>query len=317
MDQSFDEAARIVYLSGSYQGDSGARDVERLNHHAFYELGRTIKQVSRHSGQVPRHEPVMDLFEAQSTLGRLLQGVPVPLQVSSKAARDLHSHIENILEVHYYVSDEKGERKFRYPEADASPIDGWYWHSLSKHIETFETVFSAEMADTTTYWIPRRGIYFTPALVDSADQSFPTETASVIPEKTKVDWRASGRCLAFSLHTASGFHAARAVEGMLEVYYQLFSGKPDETLRSWYDYIKALEGVAEKKIGLMPSAKTLSELDQMRTYDRNPIMHPRVVLSESDARVLFGSSEALIIGMAQEMTAAKNDSALRLLELAG
>ena len=134
---------------------------------------------------------------------------------------------------------------------------------------------------------------------------FPADVAGVIPEKTKVDWRDAGRCLAFTLHTASGFHAARAVEGMLEVYYQLFAGKPDATLRSWHDYIKALEAVAEKQVAPMPSAKTLSELDQMRTYDRNPIMHPRVVLSESDARVLFGSSEALIIGMAQEMTAAK------------
>jgi hypothetical protein len=44
----------------------------------------------------------------------------------------------------------------------------------------------------------------------------------------------------------------------------------------------------------------------MRTDYRNPIMHPRVVLTEGDARMLFANGESLIIAMAQEiMTATK------------
>ena len=39
----------------------------------------------------------------------------------------------------------------------------------------------------------------------------------------------------------------------------------------------------------------------MKDDYRNPIMHPRVVLTESDARMLFNNGESLIIAMAQEL----------------
>jgi len=61
-----------------------------------------------------------------------------------------------------------------------------------------------------------------------------------------------------------------------------------------------------------PSAKTLAELDQMRTDYRNPIMHPRVVLTEPDARMLFANGESLIIAMAQEIAAVRCQGGVQL-----
>jgi hypothetical protein len=124
-----------------------------------------------------------------------------------------------------------------------------------------------------------------------------------IPQKTREDWKSAGRCLAFNLLSAAGFHTARAVEGTMEAYYQLFSSKPGATLVSWHEYIKALREIAAKKPNPTPQEKTLAELDQMRADYRNPIMHPRVVLSEADARMLFANGESLIIAMAQEIAA--------------
>jgi hypothetical protein len=141
-------------------------------------------------------------------------------------------------------------------------------------------------------------------LVDTADETFPKDLLAFIPQKAKDDWKSAGRCLAFSLLSASGFHVARAVEACLESYYGLFSGKPGETLHGWYDYIKALKEIAEKKPTPCPTEKTLVELDQMREDYRNPIVHPRVVLTEGDARMLFANGESLIIAMAQELAGA-------------
>jgi hypothetical protein len=118
--------------------------------------------------------------------------------------------------------------------------------------------------------------------------------------------------LAFNLLSASGFHVARAVEGTLESYYQLFSGKPGETLANWHDYKIALEKIASKNPKPCPLAKTLTELDQMRTDYRNPIVHPRVVLTEPDARMLFANGESLIIAMAQEIADAKAQGGVQL-----
>jgi hypothetical protein len=65
-----------------------------------------------------------------------------------------------------------------------------------------------------------------------------------------------------------------------------------------------LEKIASSDPTPCPLKKTLIELDQMREDYRNPIVHPRVVLSESDARMLFANGESLIIAMAQELAEA-------------
>lgn len=197
---------------------------------------------------------------------------------------------------------DEGERSFRWPD-DTDKITEWCWKTVIDLLEKFETVFAEDMRENATYYVPRRGIYFTKALVDAADESFPAEITQHIPEKARAEWRSAGRCLAFNLLSASGFHVARAVEAMLEVYYQYFCGKgPDETLNGWHDYIVALEKAAG---AVPPGAKTLAELRQMKDDFRNPVVHPRIVLSESDARMLFNNGESLIIAMAQDFRDAK------------
>lgn len=126
----------------------------------------------------------------------------------------------------------------------------------------------------------------------------------LIPEKTKGDWKAAGRCLAFSLLTASGFHVVRAVEGTLEAYYQAFCAKPGATKKGWSDYIEDIQKIPATASNI-PSNRTLVQLDQMRVDWRNPIAHPRVTLTEVDARMLFNNGESLIIGMAQELQLAQ------------
>lgn len=162
------------------------------------------------------------------------------------------------------------------------------------------------------------GIFDTPALVDAADECFPKDIRPHIPQKSIADWRAAGRCLAFNLLSASGFHVARAVEGTLELYYQLYTSSPGETLNGMYDYIKELEKL--KAPSPVPEQKTLAELEQIRKDYRNPLMHPRVVLSESDAKMLFNNGESLIIAMGQEIAklqANANQPSLALVSATG
>jgi hypothetical protein len=166
------------------------------------------------------------------------------------------------------------------------------------------------MAQATTYFVPSRGIYSTTALIDTADQSFPPDIRGHVPDKAKADWCSAGRCLAFSLLTATGFHVARAVEATLEVYYQLYTAKTS-TLNGWHDYIQALEGVIKNGASPAPSEKILAELRQMKDDYRNPVMHPRVVLTESDARILFNNGESLIIAMAEEIKAIREQGGVQ------
>ncbi len=113
--------------------------------------------------------------------------MPIPLGVSQRAAQQLAADIRQILDHHFYVTDESGKRTFKYPEdfPRDEPIASWWWNSFRATLLTFDTVFGAEMAETTTYWVPRRGIYHTPALVDSAEESVPCRRGGVSSQKSE------------------------------------------------------------------------------------------------------------------------------------
>jgi hypothetical protein len=302
-DYSPPKTPKVVWLHRTYNS-GGVIDVERINPFSFYGFGKEIQALVDLSGAVPTGKLFWPLFQAKTVIDGLLGDKPIPIGVSRAKAVSLKEAIDSIWNEKFQTTDAEGKIGLRFPEEADQPVQSWQLDWVRSRIVEFETVFAEEMRETATYFVPRRGIYYTPALVDNADETFPKDLLPFIPAKAKEDWKAAGRCLAFNLLSASGFHVARAVEASLESYYGLFSGKPGETLHSWHDYIKALKEIAEKKPTPCPLEKTLIELDQMREDYRNPIVHPRVVLNEGDSRMLFANGESLIIAMAQEIAAA-------------
>jgi hypothetical protein len=271
--------------------------VEKVNVYTFYDLARELRHVHALPDDVLAVTALWPIMQARMRINNLVdKGDPIPLGVSKPHAIAVQSAL-NSLNATYHVDDGNGGTKWEFPKDDLS-IPTWKISLFRSSLETFETVFSAEMGELATYFVPRRGIFHTPALVDTADETFPAEVRSEIPEKTKVEWRAAGRCLAFSLLSASGFHVARAVEGTMEAYYRAFIGSEPKEI-TWGKYLEDLQAASKKPGG--PTEKTLIEIAQMKDDYRNPLMHPRVVLTEPDAKILFGNGESLIIAMAGEI----------------
>jgi hypothetical protein len=292
---SFRDHPNVVVFLLTDESAAGEARVERINQFAFMELGKKLQAVVSAADSADAFERVLAVISAQTALQELLDGKPVPLGISRAKAEALSNDIDSLFTSHM-LKDGGGINW-------ESEVPHWRWHSLKTAVTSFETVFCEEMREADTYRVPARGIYSTSKLIDAADETFPENLRPIIPAKTRSDWCAAGRCLAFNLLSASGFHVARAVEGTVESYYQLATGK-QKTLNSWNDYIKALEPLVTAKSPdgiLQPSAKVIGELKQMKDDYRNPIVHPRVVLSEPDARMLFANGESVIIAMAQEI----------------
>jgi len=296
-----DEAVLIFPAAASR---AKGKDVERINQFDLYTLGQTIKGIAPFEEDVPCGSVFSALMSARTAMKQLLDGKPTPLGVSRATAQQFYEQLDSIWETHFRTAGEDGKKSIRFPEDDTPPIPSWTWYWMRQSLERFETVFREDMREAAAYIVPKHGIYSTPALVDHADETFPSDVASFIPDKAKADFKAAGRCLAFNLLTASGYHVGRAVEGMLESYYQFFCQKgPEITLNGWAAYISELDKVLQTKAYPEDqlSEKTLKELDQMREDYRNPLAHPRVVLNESEARMVFSNGESLIIGMAGEL----------------
>lgn len=297
-----ESSANVVIL---HPQNGWGGDVERINQYDFYELSKSLQRIVTHEGDVTPHDVMMAVWVGQRTMNNLLAGRPVELGVSRGKAERLSKQIDEIVSEFFTEIGEDGAARWKFPaKGEGVTIPGFQWGWVKNALSDFEMIFAEEMRERATYRVPDRGIYNTAKLVDAADCTFPEELAGYVPPKTKTEWKAAGRCLAFGMFTACGFHVARAVEGALESYFSTYNGGPDAKKKQWGEYLAALEKLSANGASPSPDPKTMAELKQMKDDWRNPLMHPRVVLGEAEARTVFNNGETLIMLMVQEIVAA-------------
>jgi hypothetical protein len=163
-------------------------------------------------------------------------------------------------------------------------------NSLVQKAKEFETVLANELPGLATYVVSQKGIYSTDELISQAEMHIPEKYRSVLNDKAIEDVQQAGKCLAFEVSTASAFHMWRAVESVMNSYYQALTGKTfaeANVVRNWGKYIEALEKAnAEKRITKF--------LDHIREEYRNPINHPDETLDLDEAFGLFGAALSAI-----------------------
>ncbi len=89
----------------------------------------------------------------------LSTGVPIPLGVSKSTAQEVLNAVNDMMSI-YYISDGKGGTTFEWPK-DGTDFPVWKLNLYRNALDKFENVFSAEMSETATYFVPRKGIYNT------------------------------------------------------------------------------------------------------------------------------------------------------------
>lgn len=257
----------------------------RLNQYDFYHLSTVLHPLIGLQGKKKAFDVFFALFSAKSPLEAVLQNRLIPLVVSKPSAQKLLEAIDGLLATVKPVGtdlDEEIELEFgkTYP--------------LQKALEAFETVLSAELQSLDTYFVSQKLAYATHDLIENAEKVLPETTQKNVPKQVIDDIRQSGRCLAFELPTASGFHIMRATEKVLREYYTSLMGKPPGR-KDWKECVDELKtnGKADPKILLV--------LDQIRELHRNPLMHPEDFLNMNEALALFDIGKTAIILMAEDM----------------
>ena len=186
------------------------------------------------------------------------------------------------------------------PPADPEP---WHWYSIANGVEVFEHQFSAELKKTAAYAVPERGIFKTEGLVDTADNHIHETVRDMMPRFARAEFQAAGRCLAFGLYSASGFHSARAVESVLRQYHRNFLPAQNSDAQTMGQMASALDDMhsAKKRAKNLPRQNTIRHLRDFTNFDRNPLIHKTVVLEELDALTLFNAAASVIVEMAKEL----------------
>jgi hypothetical protein len=156
----------------------------------------------------------------------------------------------------------------------------------------FEIILQNECANLHTYLIPQKLGYDTTALISSGVTLLGEEARAIIPPEAIEDMNQAGRCLAFDIATATGFHVIRATESVIRLYYKKVTGSLlAKKNRNWGAYIKGLRAAnADEKITAF--------LDHIRESYRNPITHPEETLTPEEAQNLLGVCVSAISQMA-------------------
>ena len=164
-------------------------------------------------------------------------------------------------------------------------------------LSDFERAFLKALKRESVFQVESVGIYDTGALIERADEIFPPDTLSGLVDTARADWRAAGRCLAFELGTAAGFHTIRATESAIHQYYVRVTGDVNMKRkdRNWGAYVRNFNLHQKKNPNSRVDTKLVALVDQIRLHHRNPVMHPEETLTPHDAYALFNVCQSAIL----------------------
>jgi hypothetical protein len=272
--------------------------MKRVNQYQFYQLATEIHSLTQLKDGGTSSEVWVACFQARAWLDFLLSGKLMPLVTSRKAAQQLRAAInEAVPDSSSMTRDERTQKLAQAVPASAT----WQIRSTAQN---FETAFAAEMETVDTYLISQKGIYFTNSLIEKAEEAFTEQVRAEFTAHVINDIRQAGKCLAFDLDTASGFHICRATEGLIHRYYVAVTGStPKRKDRNWGAYVRNLKAHKNKNANSKADPTLIALIDQVREHHRNPVIDPEIMLTADEAQSLFSICQAVIISFARALKA--------------
>ncbi|MBI4304637.1 MAG: hypothetical protein HY665_09930 [Chloroflexi bacterium] len=255
--------------------------MQRLNGYLFYQLGYQLRPLETIEKGKKLGDVSSAIYYAKLWLDWFLADKVIPITFSKETGYALSAALAKL------VPDQLTEVPPERLEYELSWQDAY---AITSSLKEFQIVWQTELGKMDTYFISQKGIYSTSDLIERADNVLPKEIADALPESIRSDIKQAGRCLAFDLATATGFHIMRALEGVLRDFYcpAFLDKKPRG--RNWNSYIQCLRDTdADPRI--------LAILDQIRSLHRNPTIHPQEVLTINEAMTLFGIAQSAIVAM--------------------
>ena len=107
-----------------------------------------------------------------------------------------------------------------FKQAGANEVQEFNISSVGSEIDKFEHLLEYDLGRQHAYAIEKIGIYDTDDLIEHAEDHLSESAKRALSERALQDFRAAGRCLAFNLFTASGYHSLRVLEAMARRYHK-------------------------------------------------------------------------------------------------
>jgi hypothetical protein len=260
--------------------------MEQVNTYVLFLLGKWMDSVFLTARQ-PLHRNLAAWQATQALLDILIGGdLKLRLNESRVAAITLRDIIREFLTV-------------AQDNADYALTEGQLT-TFNNAWGVFEQALALDLGRAPMFFVTDKGIFATASLIFKAEAHLVDDVREVVSPEALQDLNQAGRCLAFELSTAAGYHTLRATEKVLREYYQL--GVPTTEQVAGVRMKTAIDQLGKHG----GEKKTLAVLDQLRSLHRNPIDHPDVFLDFAEALELFNICMAAVSAMARQIKLLKS-----------
>lgn len=275
----------------------------------FYEVGERIGILSNRTDKDDKVKTLVASFAVEGVVENLLSTYK-ELQFCRGAGQELLRLSQ------LFRRRVEGELK------GEDPLDIQVHVSLAQVIgqaNHFRTLLLEELFREPVFRVTQTAGYDTLLLLTRAEQNLPESARLKLRPEVVKEIQESGKCLAYAIPTASGFHILRALELiMVDHHNAVCAGTKIKRIDNWGKCISDLRNISDpaKPNPADPSvAKTVALLQQIKDSDRNLIMHPEVLLTVDEAVTLFKLCEVGIVAMADKLPVDKQQYVNKLASL--
>jgi hypothetical protein len=247
-----------------------------VNVFSFYKLGRLLQDARSVKLSSADVKELLIVAHAGACLTDFLRSDEAGLRRSRESAKKVLDELEKL------------ETKLRHERT----IEDHEILGLWGAVEDFGVILESESGhDLRIFSVTPKGIYDRTKLVDHAEAILGQDILDRLPQEIQTDMNLAGRCFAFELWTATGFHAMRAVEAITRRYHQVVVKNPAPDVVTLGGFITELEKELQKeegtKVSDSPLGLIVATLRRVNKIYRIPVMHPNMTLTEDTAKRVF------------------------------
>lgn len=273
--------------------------MNRVNVFSFYKLGELLQCVKETNFSTAGTEELLILGRAKACLIDFLRSVEAGLRRSKGSAGNV---LEKLNKLEAALLEER-------IIADHE-IDG-----LCEAVEDFGVILESESRDALrVFAVLPKDVCDTAKLVDHAEDVLGEKTLPALPGVIRNDVNLAGRCLAFELWTATGFHAMRAVEAMCREYYLVTTENPPLDTFRLGEIIAELERRLEQEEGAKVSDSPLGlivyTLLRLNKLYYLPVLHSKMILTSETAVQVFELATEVITMICDDLTSRSESSGI-------
>jgi hypothetical protein len=270
--------------------------VKHLNVFYFYRLGTYVHDLKiTEAGIIATPEIVGLMVHGADALKEFYESLDDEDQIRFHSSIQTAKTVESL--VRDYIRQVTDASK---PGAPPMAFTAETEDATKSAVRRFETILNKELNDLPVFCVAEKGNYSLPQLIKGASGGYAAHAQRLMDSFMKREIDAGGKCLAFSLPTASGFHTLRAVEiGIKGLLVAMTGSLPKLSNRNWGEYILQLTNAK--------APSDLVDLLRILKTKRNPLMHPQDELEPEDAIGIFCICQNVIETITRDVSAKNLD----------